>query len=75
MYFCYVHEEKELKGSPVLQLLAVDAHSSLVALGDTHLMSAAFHLLAGIFSGVHICKGERRTPIICYVVSFEIIYI
>ncbi len=40
--------------SPVLKFLAVDAHSSLVALGDTHLVSAALNLLTGVLGGVYI---------------------
>ena len=40
--------------SPVLQLLAVDTHSSLVALGDAHLVPAAFNLLAWVLGGVYI---------------------
>lgn len=42
--------------SPVFKFLAVDAHSSLVALGDTHLVSAALNLLTGILGGVYIWK-------------------
>jgi hypothetical protein len=38
--------------SPVLQLLAADAHGPLVALGNAHLVAAALHLLAGVLSGV-----------------------
>lgn len=45
--------------SPVLKFLAVDAHGSLVALGDTHLASAALNLLTGVLGGVHIW-GENR---------------
>lgn len=40
--------------SPVFKFLAVDAHSSLVALGDTHLVSAALNLLTGVLGGVYI---------------------
>lgn len=42
------------KHSPVLKFLAVDAHSSLVALGDTHLVSAALNLLTGVLGGVYV---------------------
>ena len=40
--------------SPVFKLLAIDAHSSLVALGDTHFVSAAFNLLTRVLGGVYI---------------------
>lgn len=40
--------------SPVFKFLAVDAHSSLVALSDTHLVSAALNLLTGVLGGVYI---------------------
>lgn len=40
--------------SPVLKFLPVDADSSLVALGDTHLVSAAPNLLTGVLGGVYI---------------------
>lgn len=46
--------------TPVLKFLAVDAHSSLVALGDTHLVSAALNLLTGVLGGVYICGGGER---------------
>lgn len=42
--------------SPVFKFLAVDAHSSLVALGDTHLVSAALNLLTRVLCGVYICE-------------------
>lgn len=50
--------------SPVLKFLAVDAHSSLVALGDTHLVSAALNLLAGVLGGVYIWgkKWKNESP-------------
>lgn len=38
----------------MFKFLAVDAHSSLIALGDTHLVSAALNLLTGVFGGVYI---------------------
>lgn len=47
--------------APVLQLLAVDAHGPLVALGDTHLVPAALHLLAGVLGGVDVWSGGGKT--------------
>lgn len=41
--------------SPVLQLLAADAHGPLVALGDAHLVATALYLLAGVLGGVQGC--------------------
>lgn len=38
--------------SPVLQLLAADAHGPLVTLGNAHFVMAALHLLAGVLGGV-----------------------
>lgn len=46
--------------SPVFELLAVDAYSSLVALGDTHLVSAALNLLTGVLGGVYIWERNRK---------------
>lgn len=46
--------------SPVLKLLAVDAHSPLVALGDTDLVSAALNLLTRVLSGVYVCGIARK---------------
>lgn len=46
--------------SPVLKLLAVDAHSPLVALGDTDLVSAALNLLTWVLSGVYVCGIARK---------------
>lgn len=43
----------------MLELLAVDAHSSLVALGDTDLVSAALNLLTRVLSGVYVCGIAR----------------
>lgn len=42
--------------SPVLQLLAADAHGPLVALGVAHLVATALHLLAGVLGGVQGCR-------------------
>lgn len=42
--------------SPVLQLLAADAHGPLITLGDAHLVTAALHLLAGVLGGVQGCR-------------------
>lgn len=51
--------------SPMLQLLAADAHGPLVALGDAHFMTAALHLLAGVLGGIQGCRGCRvRTQVI-----------
>lgn len=47
--------------APVLQLLAVDAHGPLVALGDTHLVPAALNLLAGVLGGVDVWSGGGKT--------------
>lgn len=44
---------------PVLQLLAADAHGTLVALCHAHLVPAALHLLAGVLGGVQ-GWGEQR---------------
>lgn len=41
---------------PVLQLFAVDTHSTLVALGNTDFVWATLYFLAGVFSGVYICR-------------------
>lgn len=49
--------------SPVLKLFTVDANSSLVALGDTHLASAALNLLTGVLGGVYIC-GKTENEIV-----------
>lgn len=38
----------------MFKFLAVDAYSSLVALGNTHLVSAALNLLTGVLGGVYI---------------------
>lgn len=46
--------------SPVFKFLAVDAHSSLVALGDTHLVSAALNLLTRVLGGVYIWGGKEN---------------
>lgn len=45
--------------SPVLQLLAADAHGPLVTLGNAHLVMAALHLLAGVLGGVQGCRDIR----------------
>lgn len=62
-YFCVLGISQFLpRGythSPVFKFLAVDAHSSLVALGDTHLVSAALNLLTRVLGGVYIW-GEKR---------------
>lgn len=56
----YRERERELLKDelilPVLQLLTVDTHSTLIALGNTHLVWATLHLLTGVFSGIYICK-------------------
>lgn len=44
----------------MLELLAVDAHGPLVALGDTDLVSAALDLLTRVLSGVHVCGIARK---------------
>lgn len=44
----------------MFELLAVDAYSSLVALGDTHLVSAALNLLTGVLGGVYIWERNRK---------------
>lgn len=49
---------------PVLQLLAVNTHSTLVSLGNTHLVWATLHLLAGVFSDVYICR--RRGDLVIH---------
>lgn len=49
--------KSHFKCLPVLQLLAVDAYSSLVALGDTHLVSAALNLLTGVLGCVYIWEN------------------
>lgn len=41
--------------SPVLKLLAVDANSSLVSLGDADLVLAALNLLTRVLGGVYVC--------------------
>lgn len=47
----------------MLELLAVDTHGPLVALGDAHLMAAALHILARVLGGVHGCKTQNdKTP-------------
>lgn len=51
--------------SPVLQLLAADAHGPLVALSNAHLVTAALHLLAGVLGGIQGCRGAElghRSP-------------
>lgn len=47
----------------MLKLFTVDANSSLVALGDTHLASAALNLLTGVLGGVYIC-GKTENEIV-----------
>lgn len=42
---------------PVLQLLAANAHGTLVALRHAHLVPAALHLLAGVLGGVQAWGG------------------
>lgn len=44
----------------MLKLLAVDAHGSLIALGDTHLVPAALDLLTRVLGGVYIWKRRRK---------------
>lgn len=44
----------------MLQLLAVDAHGPLVALGDADLVSAALNLLTRVLGGVHVCGRARK---------------
>lgn len=48
------------KRSPVFQLLTIDAHGSLVALGDTHLVSAALNLLTGVLGGVYVWEKKQN---------------
>lgn len=43
----------------MLKLLAVDAHSSLVALGHTNLVPAALNLLTGVLGGVHVYENNK----------------
>lgn len=43
--------------SPVIKFLAVDTHGPLVALGNTHLVSAALNLLAGVLGGVDVWEN------------------
>lgn len=45
--------------SPVLKLLAVDANSSLVSLGDADLVLAALNLLTRVLGGVYVCGRAR----------------
>lgn len=49
--------------SPVLELLTVDAHGSLVALGDAHLVSAALNLLTRVLGSVYICKKNCKLDV------------
>ena len=52
--------------SPVLEFLAVDAHSSLVALGNTHLVPAALNLLTRVLGGVYIWgRGKKQEKDVC----------
>lgn len=46
--------------SPVLKLLAVDANSSLVSLGDADLVLAALNLLTRVLGGVYVCGRARK---------------
>lgn len=54
VWVCWDFSHRDSAHSPVLKFIAVDAHSSLVALGDTHLVSAAPNLLTGVLGGVYI---------------------
>lgn len=59
--------------SPVLKFLAVDAHSSLVALGDTHFVSAALNLLTRVLGGVYIwekIENETHTAVVFSLLHF-----
>lgn len=51
------------ENSPVLKLLAVDANSSLVALGDADLVLAALNLLTRVLSGVYVCGRARENKL------------
>ena len=59
--------DRRVWASPVLQLLPVDAHGPLVALGHTHLVAAASHLLTRVLGGVQGCththtRGGDKEP-------------
>lgn len=43
----------------MLQFFPTDTHGPLVALGDAHLVLAAFHILARVFGGVDACEHKR----------------
>lgn len=59
--------------SPVFELLAVDAYSSLVALGDTHLVSAALNLLTGVLGGVYIWERNRKWDVYCGILTASLL--
>ena len=58
--------------SPVFKFLAVDAHSSLVTLGNTHLVPAALNLLTRVLGGVYIWEKKnknRKLDVYCYILT------
>lgn len=59
----------------MFKFLAVDAHSSLVALGDAHLVSAALNLLTGVLGGVYIwgkIENEVYTAVLLHLLHFSL---
>lgn len=60
---------------PVFKFLAIDAHSSLIALGNTHLVPAALNLLTGVLGGVYICeKIENELLYILTALTFTLLF-